>query len=210
MLYHWFLLLDRFRFCETHFTIYQRFVADQSALSPFLGGLQKSAIILRSLLIRWIWFTHDMTHSCKYIYSQSHLGWHFRKALSKLKAQSSKLERLFSPKRGKRGVRALSFELWNSIRKCHPKWDRLYIIYIYMWVCVYLHAYSYEYRKVFEMSCTNIYIYVYTYICVCICIHIYVCVYLHVNSYEDRMAFEMSCTNMKPVYTAPLWPINLN
>ena len=37
------------------------------------------------------------------------------------KAQSSKLERLFSLKRGKRDVRALSF------RKCHPKWDWLYI-----------------------------------------------------------------------------------
>jgi len=36
------------------------------------------------------------------------------------KAQISKLERLFSLKRGKRDVRALSFELWNSIRKCHP------------------------------------------------------------------------------------------
>ena len=31
--------MDRFRFCETHFTTYQRFVADQSAISPFLGGL---------------------------------------------------------------------------------------------------------------------------------------------------------------------------
>jgi len=38
MLYHSFLLLDRFRFCETHFTTYQRFVADESAISPFLGG----------------------------------------------------------------------------------------------------------------------------------------------------------------------------
>jgi len=45
------------------------------------------------------------------------------------KAQISKLERLFSLKRGKRDVRALSFELWNSIWKCHVKVilrDRLY------------------------------------------------------------------------------------
>jgi len=35
----------------------------------------------------------------------------FSKAVSKLKARSSKLERLFSLKRGKRDVRALSFEL---------------------------------------------------------------------------------------------------
>jgi hypothetical protein len=27
----------------------------------------------------------------------------------------------------KRDFRALSFELWNSIRKCHPKWDWLYL-----------------------------------------------------------------------------------
>jgi len=39
ILYHWILLLDRFRFCETHFTTYQRFVADRSAISPFLGGM---------------------------------------------------------------------------------------------------------------------------------------------------------------------------
>jgi len=39
MLYDWFLLLDQFRFCETHFTTCQRFVADQSAISPFLGGI---------------------------------------------------------------------------------------------------------------------------------------------------------------------------
>ena len=41
ILYHWLLLLDLFRFCEAHFTTYQRFVADQShgAISPFLGGL---------------------------------------------------------------------------------------------------------------------------------------------------------------------------
>jgi len=35
----------------------------------------------------------------------------FLNAVSKLKAQSSKLERLFSLKRGKRDVRDLSFEL---------------------------------------------------------------------------------------------------
>ena len=45
------------------------------------------------------------------------------------KAQSSKLERLFYHVSVKRDVGALSFEsfeLWNSIRKCHPKWDWLY------------------------------------------------------------------------------------
>ena len=41
------------------------------------------------------------------------------------KAQSSKLERLLCHVSVKRDVRALSFELWNSIRKCHPKWDWL-------------------------------------------------------------------------------------
>ena len=42
-------------------------------------------------------------------------------------AQSSKLERLFCHVLVKRDVQALSFELWNSIRKCHPKWDWLYL-----------------------------------------------------------------------------------
>ena len=39
------------------------------------------------------------------------LGVTFSNTVSKLKAQSSKLERLFSLKRGKRDFRALSFEL---------------------------------------------------------------------------------------------------
>jgi len=43
------------------------------------------------------------------------------------KAQISKLERLFCHVSVKRDVRALSFELWNSIWKCHPKWDWLYL-----------------------------------------------------------------------------------
>jgi len=43
------------------------------------------------------------------------------------KAQNSKLERLFCHVSMKRDVRALNFDLWNSIRKCHPKWDWLYL-----------------------------------------------------------------------------------
>jgi len=43
------------------------------------------------------------------------------------KVQSSKLERLFCHVSVKRDVRVLSFELWNRIQKCHPKWDWLYI-----------------------------------------------------------------------------------
>jgi len=39
ILYCWLLLLDQFRFCETHFTTYQRFVADQNAISSSLGGI---------------------------------------------------------------------------------------------------------------------------------------------------------------------------
>ena len=38
ILYYRFLLLDQFRFGETHFTTHPRFVADGSAISPFLGG----------------------------------------------------------------------------------------------------------------------------------------------------------------------------
>jgi len=38
ILYHQILSLDLFRFCETYLTTYQRFVANKSANSPFLGG----------------------------------------------------------------------------------------------------------------------------------------------------------------------------
>jgi len=53
------------------------------------------------------------------------------------KAQSSQLEGLFCHFSVKRDVRALSFELWNNIRKCHPfenvKWGWLYI---YAHMCI--------------------------------------------------------------------------
>jgi len=45
------------------------------------------------------------------------------------KAQSSKLERFFCHISVKRDVRALSFELSNSIRKCDAKWNWLYLTY---------------------------------------------------------------------------------
>jgi len=56
-------------------------------------------------------------------YSQSHLGWHF----GEFKAQSS--QGPFATFQWKETIElwALSFELWNNIRKCHPKWDRLYM-----------------------------------------------------------------------------------
>jgi len=44
------------------------------------------------------------------------------------KAQSSKLEGLFCHVWVKRDVRALSFELGNSIRKCDRKWDWRYML----------------------------------------------------------------------------------
>jgi len=44
----------------------------------------------------------------------------FSKAVSKLKAQSSNVSCVTLVKRD---VRALSFELCNCLRKCHPKWD---------------------------------------------------------------------------------------
>ena len=52
------------------------------------------------------------------------------------RAQSSKFERLFGHVSVKRDVRALSFELWKSFRKCHPKWDWLYM-YINIDILVY-------------------------------------------------------------------------
>ena len=38
LLCHWFVSLDSFRFLRIHFTTHQLFVANTSAISPFLGG----------------------------------------------------------------------------------------------------------------------------------------------------------------------------
>jgi len=41
ILYYWFLLLHSFNFCESYFTTHQRFVANKSAISTFVGGTQE-------------------------------------------------------------------------------------------------------------------------------------------------------------------------
>jgi len=113
-------------------------------------------------------FTCMYTYICTYIYihrySQSHLGWHFRQ----LKAQSSHDS-------VKRAIRPLSFELWNSIRKFHPKWDWLYIhTYTcatvahtvvdsyphFLYTCMYTHicTYSYIYTDTYTYTGTCKYI----------------------------------------------------
>jgi len=57
--------LDQIRVCEKYFTTYQRFVADQSAISPFLGGKKERktnavAILAFSRLLRGV-FTKPKT-----------------------------------------------------------------------------------------------------------------------------------------------------
>jgi len=57
ILYHRLLSLDQFRFCETQFTTYPRFVANKSAISPFLGGGCGRNIergIVAVVMLRWL------------------------------------------------------------------------------------------------------------------------------------------------------------
>ena len=57
ILYHRLLSLDQFRFCETHFTTYPRFVANKSAISPFLGGgcgRNFERGIVAVMMLRWL------------------------------------------------------------------------------------------------------------------------------------------------------------
>jgi len=67
------------------------------------------------------WFAYSVYTTSWYMHVQPIPLWlTFSIAVSKLKAQSSKLERLFSLQSGKRDFRAWAL----SFRKCHPKWDR--------------------------------------------------------------------------------------
>ena len=58
---------------------------------------------------------------------------------SSFKAESSELEHLFCHVSVKTNVRALSFELWKSFRKCHPTWDWLYTC---EWGCRHVNEYA--------------------------------------------------------------------
>ena len=69
----------------------------------------------------------------------------------KLKAQSSKLERLFSLKRGKRGVRALSFGLLKMTLQVG--------LAAYMYICINVYD-TYIYVCVYAFLCLYIYIYI--------------------------------------------------
>jgi len=52
--------MDQFRFCETYFTTYQRFVADQSGISPFLGGLGDVGSQIGRLYVVICWETFGL------------------------------------------------------------------------------------------------------------------------------------------------------
>ena len=76
-------------------------------VKPLLRGTQRAIPLLHPDI-------------CKCIHNRSHLGWHFR-MLSKLKVQSSNVSFHWN-------VAKETFELWAlSFRKCHPKWDWLYL-----------------------------------------------------------------------------------
>jgi len=74
------------------------------------------------------WYMHTMIEKDTYMYIHVYIYVQpIPPRVTFSKAQRSKLEYLFCHVLVKRDVRAFSFELWNSIRKCHPKWDWLHI-----------------------------------------------------------------------------------
>jgi len=113
---------------------------------------------------------------------------------SSFKAQSSKLERLFSLKRGKRDVRALRFE--TAFENVTP--NGIGCSYMYSCMCVYVCVYTYVYYM-YSYMCVYVCVYTYVYymyvytgrvwmlyvtvqvqvavhVCVCVCVNVCVCV----------------------------------
>jgi len=113
--------------------------------------------VLHSSVYIWVWHT-----KCGYIYICVYVQ-PIPLGVSFSKAQSSKLERIFCHVSVKRDVRAFSFQLWNSIRKCGPKWDWLYVN-----VSTFSVSHSSVNIWVRHTKCRYIYICVYTRICACI------------------------------------------
>ena len=107
------------------------------------------------------------------------------------KAQSSKFERPFSPKRGKRDVRALSLDPSKVTPQVGPAvpthihiWTHTHIYiftYVYIYIYIYIHVYIYIY--------IHVYIYIHTYMHLYICIyiytyiHIYIYIYIHTSTH---------------------------
>ena len=73
------------------------------------------ALLYHRLGARWLLLQARKSPRTKSVVQPIPLGVTFSKA------QSSKLESLVCHISGKRDVRDMSFELWNSNRKCHPK-----------------------------------------------------------------------------------------
>ena len=100
----------------------------KSGLVPRNMGLlwQKIDLCYESAATNWIdrLCIHSLRReSSKHnYYSLSHLGWHFRMLFQSSKLKNSNVSFHWN-------VAKETFELWAlSFRKCHPKWDWLYII----------------------------------------------------------------------------------
>ena len=100
-------------------------------------------------------------------------------------AQSSKLERLFSLKSGKRDVRALSFELSKMPPHVGLAVHTYLHVYIhtYMHVCVFHECFK-DAPVLHTLICVCKYGHVFVVlVCVCVCVCVCMCVFLYVYKY---------------------------
>ena len=123
------------------------------------------------------------------------LGVTFSKALSN---QSSKLESLFSLKRCKRDVRALSFEtafenvtptgIGSMMHDDSKRWRCVCVcVCVYICMCMYIHIYTHiiMHKRLNMMRDDSKR---WRCVCVCVCVNVCMCIYICIHTYTHHYA----------------------
>ena len=102
------------------------------------------------------------------------------------KAQSSKLERLFSLKRGKRDVRALSYieYTYESVRR-----DVLHVA---------LYVSMQSYVRIWKYTCMYAYKHMHLHVCVCVWTNVQRHTFTHVHTYTSLFLYVYVHTQIQP------------
>jgi len=109
ILYHLFLFFGLFYFCQTHFVTHQRFVANPSAISPFLGRVCYDWLIKKFIFNTCL--SAQIPHASKY---HERRGCHAR-------ARASRARLFFQTRTTVLSLEKVSFFTWKRLFVCFSR-----------------------------------------------------------------------------------------